>query len=139
MSVGRTIRWLLVPVVAAAVVAIVVVGGRWVVSLADARCAPENFAGGACVEPWQTGAVEAAIYTGVVLVALGLTLLPSALAPSLKRTVSIIGALLAVAPLAFIYYSTRWPEVVAPLALAAIVCVAGSGWVWLRSGGKNAT
>ena len=126
------LRWLLVPVCMGAVAAAAFFGGRWVVSRADARCAPENLIGGACVEPWQTGTIEMVIYGAVVLMGVGLTLLPAALAPALKRSVAVLGGVLALVPLGFIYAVFGWAEVFAPMLVTALAGLAGIGWVWTR-------
>ena len=131
------LRWLLVPVCMGAVAAATFLGGRWVVARADARCAPENLIGGACVEPWQTGTIELVIYVAVIVMALGLTLLPAALAPALKRSVAVLGALLALVPMGFIYYVFGWAEVFPPMLLAALAGLCGIAGVWLRQNNKQ--
>ena len=133
MSLARNItRWLLVPVAAAAVVIGAIVGGRWAVDLADARCAAENVIGGACVEPWQTAMVESAIYVGAIIVSLGLTLIPSAIAPKFQRTVAIIGAALPVAAIGLVYNATQWSDLLTLLVVVTLTCVIGIQWVWSR-------
>ncbi len=131
------IRWLLVPVCMGAVAGAAFFGGRWVVSLADQRCAPKNLIGGACVEPWQTGTIEMVIYAGVVVMGLGLTLLPAVVAPALKRVVAVLGGLLALVPLGFIYFVFGWAELFAPMIAAALAGLCGIAWVWTRQNNKQ--
>ena len=130
LIVKKIVHWLLVPGSAVIIIAGTVFGSRWAVNIADNRCAPENMIGGACVESWHTGLVELAIYAGLVLCALGLTLIPAAIAPSFKRLVSIVGALLTIGSTITAYYFTRWPELIWPVAVATLVCTTSVLWVW---------
>ena len=82
----KVLRWLLTPLAAVSSVVGVIIAGRWTVTLADARCPSQSMIGGACVEPWHTGVVEAVIYVGLVLAAAGLVVLISLIAPALKRS-----------------------------------------------------
>lgn len=124
------VRWLLVPVSAAMVVAGVIAAARWAVSVAGQRCAAESMVGGACVESWHTSMVEAAIYVGVVLVALGLVMVPSMIAPGFKRAVAALGFLLTVGGIGTIYFLTAWAELLGPLAVAAVMAAAALWWAW---------
>ncbi len=129
---SRIVRWLLVPVSAAAVVALAIAGSRWAVSLADRHCPIDRMVGGACVEPWHTGVVEAAIYVAIAAGALGLALLPAMVAPNLKRTVAVAGCLLAVGAVLTLYLSTSWRVLLLPLLLAAAGSGLGVWWIWSR-------
>lgn len=130
--VGRIVRWLLVPASAVAVVALAVAGSRWAVSLIDRRCPVDRMIGGACVEPWHTGAVEGSIYVSVVVGALALALVPAMVAPGLKRTVAAAGCLLGVGAGLTLYLSTGWNELLVPLILAAAAGSLGVWWVCYR-------
>ena len=88
--------------------------------------------GGACVEGWQTGLVEAAVYLGVILCTLSLTLIPSALAPALKRTVSVVGSMGCLAGLGWFYYITSWPELFLPMIISTLSAVVGLWWIWSK-------
>lgn len=136
--IGRIIRWLLVPVSATAVVVLAIFGSRWAVTVIDSRCPVDRMVGGACVEPWHTSAVEAAIYAGVGLGALGLTLVPALVAPSLKRTVAVAGFLLGVGAAATLYLTTSWSVLLPPLALAAASGALGVWIMWSRANGAIA-
>jgi len=130
---GRVVRWLLVPVSAVVVVGLAIAGGRGTVTLIDGRCPPQSMVGGACVEPWHTGAVEAVIYTATGIGVLALAIVPALIAPSLKRSVAAAGALLGVGAVAAFYAVTTWPVVLPLLALAATAGGLGLWWTWRRS------
>jgi hypothetical protein len=116
----------------AAVLGIGVIAGRWFVDMADSRCDPANMVGGACVEPWQTGTVEIAIYTVIVFVTLLLTLLPWLLAPALKRTVATVSGLLLPLTIGVVYVRFGWADFLLPMLVAAAVAVIGICWVFSR-------
>ena len=78
------LRWLLVPVSAALVVAVVIYTGIFAVGIADQNCAADSFAAGSCVASWHTTALETIIYAGVVITAIG-QFCPAFLAPASKR------------------------------------------------------
>lgn len=129
----KFLRWLLVPVAAVAVLLLGAAAGRWSVSQADSRCDSANMIGGACVESWQTGLIENIIFVAVVIVVLGITLISAAIAPSYKRAVALLGALLVPGLLGLVYYQFGWADFLLPL-IVAIVAGAGSFfWVWSRS------
>ncbi len=133
MRVALTIlRWLLLPLCIAAVLGAGVFTGRWLVALADSSCNPSNMVGGACVESWQTGTVEIAIYTMIVLVTGLLTLLPWLLAPALKRTVATISSLLTPLLIGAVYFRFGWSDFLLPTLLAAVVAAIGIYWVFKR-------
>lgn len=132
-AIGTIIRWLLVPVSAAAVVGACIVAARWAVSLADRRCPIESMVGGACVEPWHTTAVEASIYTAIVLAVPGLVILPSLIAPQLKRAVAVVAFLAAIAVVGAAYFMTAWADMLLPLVVTVISGGMGILWVWIRS------
>jgi hypothetical protein len=134
-AIGKGIRWLLVPLSAAAVVVAGIVGARWAVSIVDRRCPVESMVGGACVEPWHTTAVEASIYTAIVLAVLGLVILPSLIAPQLKRTVAVVAFLGAIAAAGAAYFMTAWAEMLLPLVVTVLSGGIGILWVWSRSRG----
>jgi hypothetical protein len=134
-AIGKGIRWLLVPVSAAAVVGACIVAARWAVSIVDRRCPAGSMVGGACVEPWHTTAVEASIYTAIVLAVLGLVILPSLIAPQLKRTVAVVAFLGAIAAAGAVYFMTAWAEMLLPLVVTVLSGGIGILWVWSRSRG----
>ncbi|MEQ8858471.1 MAG: hypothetical protein RIC56_07485 [Pseudomonadales bacterium] len=136
--IGRILRWMLVPVTAVAVVALAVVGSRWAVSIVDGRCPVDRMVGGACVEPWHTGAVETAIYGGVAFGAFGLVLFPALVAPNLKRTVAVVGLLLGIGGAAGFYLMTRWEVLLAPLAVAAASGALALWRTWTRRATREA-
>jgi len=130
------IRWLLVPVSAAAIIGICVVAARGAITLVDQRCPPESRVGGACVEPWHTTAVEVTIYTAFVVAALALVIVPSLVAPRLKRAVAMVMLLAGLGIPGTMYYFTSWAELLAPLAVAALAGAIALWWVW-RRGASN--
>ncbi len=133
MQIALTIlRWLLIPLCIAAVLGIGFFTGRWLVALADSRCDAANMVGGACVEPWQTGTVEMAIYAMILLVTALLTLLPWFLAPALKRTVATISSLLVPLLIGAVYLRFGWADFLLPTLLAALVAALGIFWVFSR-------
>lgn len=129
---NQIMRWFMVPVSAVLIVGGLVAAARLIINLVDALCTPENMIGGSCVEPWHTGAVEIAIYSGLILCALGLTLIPPAIAPKFKHTVSIAGAVLLFGATGVAYYLTRWPELFAPMLVAGIASAIGVYWMHTR-------
>ncbi len=137
------LRWLLVPVSAALVVAIVIYGGLFAVDIADQNCAADSFAGSSCVASWHTTALETIIYAGVILAAMGLVMVPSLIAPKLKITVSAIGFLLATGPFVVVaILSASLPvPIIVPSDLAAPLIVAiatgGLSLFWVRSRTKR--
>ena len=138
------LRWLLVPVSAALVVAVVIYAGIFAVDIADQNCAADSFAASSCVASWHTTALETIIYAGVVLTAIGLVLVPSLIAPKLKVTVAVMGFLLAVGPLAaaaILSASLPVPIIVpgdATVPLIAAAVAGGLGLFWVRSRAKQA-
>jgi hypothetical protein len=129
---GPLLRWLLVPVGAVLVVAGVAVAARWAVTVADGQCPADSMVAGACVEPWHTGVVEASVYAAVVLAALGLVAVPTLIAPALKRTVAVLGFLLASTVVVAGYYLTGWADLLGPLAVTIVSAGLALAWVWIR-------
>lgn len=127
------LRWLLVPVSAVAVLVLGAAVGRWFVTQADSRCDSANMIGGACVESWQTGLIENTIYVAVILAALAITLISAAIAPSFKRAVALLGALLVPGLLGLVYYRFGWTDFLPPLIVAIVAGAGGFFWVWSRS------
>lgn len=131
---ARALRWLLVPISAAAVVAGTIIAGRWAVAIAAGRCAPQNMVGGACVEPWHTSVVETVVYTGVVLAAAGIVVLPAAIAPEFKRTTGAVTFVLGVGGLLAVHVAASnlmgWSELMLPLLLAAATGAAALWWAF---------
>ena len=127
------LRWILVPGSAAAILMGIFLAGRGVVTLADAHCVSDFMVGGACVEGWHTTAIELTIYGGVLLAALGLTIVPALLAPALARWISVLGFVLLLTLFALAYYVTRGSEFLPPMALAALAGAAGMFWIHSRS------
>lgn len=131
-AIGQAIRWLLVPVSAAAVVGACIVAARWAVSMVDRQCPIGSMVGGACVEPWHTTAVEASIYTAIVPAVLGLVILPSLIAPQFKRTVAVAACLGAIAAAGAAYVMTAWADLLLPLVVTVMSGGVGILWVWSR-------
>lgn len=132
-AIGKAIRWLLVPVSAAAVVGACIVAARWAVTMVDRHCPIGSMVGGACVEPWHTTAVEASIYTAIVLAVLGLVILPSLIAPQLQRAVAVVAGLAAFAAAGAAYFMTAWADLLVPLVVTVMTGGVGVLWVWSRS------
>jgi hypothetical protein len=130
--IGKSIRWMLVPVAAAAVVVFCVVAARAAISLVDQRCPAGSMVGGACVEPWHTTAVEAAIYTGLVVAVLALVILPAMLAPQYKRAVAVVLFVAAVSVTAAAWIMTTWAEMMMLVAVTVLTGGIALGWVWSR-------
>lgn len=130
---GKVLRWLLVPVTAVAVVAAVVAAGRWGVALADRRCPVESMVGGACVEPWHTSIVEAAIYIGAVAAAAGLVVLPAMVAPHFKRAVGAFGLAALLGGSGYAYSVTGWVQLLWPCVVALPAGALALWWVWSRT------
>ena len=125
-------RWLLAAASAVIIAVLFIQGSRFGVSLSDTFCTEQNMIGGACVEPWHTGLVEAAIYIAVVLCTVCLTIIPSAFAPALRRTVSVVGSLMCLAGLLAFYNLTKWPELFPPMAVSILCGAIALFWVWPR-------
>lgn len=128
----QAIRWLLVPVSAAAVVASCTFGARWAIAAVDARCPPDSLVAGSCVEPWHTTAVEVSIYLAVAVGAFALVWLPALVAPQLKRGVAVVAFLLSVAVAGAPYFYLAWADLLMPFVVATLAGAAGLWWVWSR-------
>lgn len=133
---ANAIRWLLVPVAAAAMVAGAVIAARWAVSMADGRCPPASMVGGSCVEPWHTTVVELAFYAATVLAAAGVVILPAIVAPRLKRSVAVTAFVLAVGSAIAVhvaaYRGLGWSELLTPVIVVAAIGAAAVWWVCAR-------
>ncbi len=130
---GYVLRWLMVPLSAAAVIAAAVLAARLAVSVADRRCPVDSMIGGACVAPWHTNVVEAAIYAAVAAAALGLVALPPMVAPGGKRSVAVIGFLLVAVLAAAVRVRFAWNGLLLASAIAAGCAAAALVWSWSRS------
>jgi len=128
-----TLRWLLVPISVAMIVASIAALARWGVTLTDQQCAVEHMVGGTCVESWHTSVVDYAIYLAVIAIGLGVALVPASIAPSHRLAVAIVCVGLVLAGFLTFYTFTRWPELLLPLLLTAISGGLGSYWVSQRS------
>ncbi len=126
-------RWLLVPVSAVAIAGLGFATGRWIVSAAGHRCAPEFHAGGACVESWHTGLIETVVYAGLIVTVPALIIVPVLIAPALRRTLAIIVASILLGSLFTFYRVTGWAELLAPLIVAALCAAVTLWWIWSRS------
>lgn len=124
------LRWLMVPVSAAAVIVVAIAAARWAVSIADRRCPAHSMIGGACTEPWHTTVVEGAIYIAVAAVAVGLVILPALIAPKLKRTVSAIAFLLVAALSASTYLLMGWGDTLTQFVITLACGAVATWWVW---------
>ena len=135
---GLLLRWLLVPIVTVALGLAGALLGRWIVSLGDSRCTTENLIGGACVEAWQTGFVEAVIYAVAIVLVLAMTALPAAMAPALKRSVACICGLIVPILVIGAYLRFGWTDFLPLVFVTTASAVVGISLVffWRRS---NAT
>lgn len=131
-AIGRSLRWLLVPVSGAAVVVLCAFAARWSVLIVDGRCPAHSMVGGSCVERWHTTAVEISIFAAVALAALGLVLLPAAVAPGLKRAVAAVGFAIAAGVGGAAYFVTGWADMLVPFMIATTAGAAGLWRVWSR-------
>jgi hypothetical protein len=77
----EAMRWLLAPIAAAAVWCGVIACGLLASNLLDWLCPPELVVSGACTAPWHPPAFEALVLCCVALLALGVVLVPAAVAP----------------------------------------------------------
>ena len=132
----KTLRWLLLPLLLAALLWGAVGAGQRYVDNAAQRCA--HAVGGACVEGWHTTVIERVIYTGVVVTPLALTLLAGWVAPNLKRLAAGIAALLCAGLLLVGFLMTSWPELLPPAAVAGVAGLCGFllVWYWQRPTSK---
>lgn len=127
------LRWLLVPVVVVAVAAITAAGGRWVVMASARHCSPGYQAGGACVEPWHTGVIEASIYGGLLVAVPAAVMLSALTAPALKRSIAVSVLLTVLGVLLYLYRVTGWAQLLMPVAVAAVCGVGALWWVFSRN------
>lgn len=130
---AAVMRWLLVPVSAIAIAALGFAIGRWIVSAAGRRCAPELHAGGACVESWHTGLIEAVVYAGLIVTVPALIIVPVLIAPALRRTLAIVVASILLGSFFIFYRITGWAELLTPFAVAALCAAVTLWWIWSRS------
>ena len=94
--------------------------------------------GGACVAPWHTTVVEIAIYVAIVLAVAGLVILPSLIAPHLKRIVALVLLLAALAVVTAAYIVTGWKDLLMPLAVTALTGGTAFWWIWSRTSPHDA-
>lgn len=133
MSAIRTgIRWLLVPVAAAAVLSFCTVAARLAVTLADRYCPMPSMVGGSCVEPWHTTIVEVVIYTACALAASGVVLLPALVAPRFARAVAAVTLTGVLIIAGSGYLLLGWAELLMPVFVVAVFGAAALAWVWFR-------
>jgi hypothetical protein len=128
----RVLRWLCVPVVYMLVLAAGAVAGAGVVRLMDARCAPDAMAGGACVAPWHTTAIEWVVYVGLFVSVVLAVFLSARVAPSARFPVAVIGGLLAAALPAAVWLGAGWSDF-RLVTMEALVAAAVGAWpAWRR-------
>ena len=129
---GKVLRWLLVPLSVVGILLAVVLAGRVVLGIADGFCEEAHRAGGICVEAWHTSVMDALAYGGVFATAFLLATVPALIAPTLRRTVASIGALLLPALALVAWSSTNWPDLLAPFLLALAAALVGLAIIWRR-------
>ena len=122
----KSVRWLL----ALASIAGIVVGafyfGQWLVVQFDGSCGEGNVIGGSCVETWHTRAVEIGIYAAVVLGAIGLSIIPAWIAPTLKRSLAVLILVLFSVALLAPYIMLGWADLVLPSLVGILVMIVGT-------------
>lgn len=126
------LRWLLVPVALAGVIGVTVLAARSTVDLIDARCPAQSMVAGSCVEPWHTGAIETVIYIALLVAAAGLVVIPSLIAPAIKRVVASVGFLLGGGLVGGLYLMTAWSDVRMPLLIVLVSGGLSLWWMWTR-------
>ncbi len=89
-----------------------------IVGYADARCAPESRIGGACVAAWHTDWVAGAVYAGVAVAALLVSVSVFLLVPRFKAPATVVALLLGVAAPVALYVATGWADLLPPLGFA---------------------
>ncbi|MEZ5551012.1 MAG: hypothetical protein R3E82_09010 [Pseudomonadales bacterium] len=126
------LRWLLVPVSLAAVVGGTLFAARSTVDLIDARCPAQSMVAGSCVEPWHTGAIETVIYVALLIAAAGLVVIPTLIAPGIKRVVASVGFLLGGGLVGGLYFMTTWSDLRMPLLIVLVSGGLSLWWMWTR-------
>ena len=121
-------RWFLVPVVIAAVVALCTALASWAVTLADRSCT--SMVAGTCVESWHSDAVEWATYLAVFVAALAIPMLSAWTAPAFKKLTALATGLLGCAPLLIGYFTTNWGDLLLPSLTALGAAAIGIFLVW---------
>lgn len=138
LSLARSIlRWLAVPIVVAAVIALSIALASWAVTVADQSCT--SMVGGTCVESWHSDAVEWAVYIAIVLAVLAIPLLSAWLAPAYKKATALIMGLLGATPLLLGYFMTNWQDLLLPSLLGISSALLGIYLVWRRRITSNPT
>lgn len=138
MSLALSIlRWLAVPIVVAAVIALSTALASWAVTVADQSCT--SMVGGTCVESWHSDAVEWAVYLGIILATLSIPLLSAWIAPTYKKATALIMGLLGAAPLLAGYFMTSWQDLLLPSVLGIGFALLGIYLVWRRGATSNPT
>jgi hypothetical protein len=84
------VRWLLVPVAAFAVWAVVLMLGIGGSSLLDSLCPPDLMISGVCTAPWHRPAMAALEMACAALAAIGFVVLPAKLAPAYRAHVAVV-------------------------------------------------
>jgi hypothetical protein len=126
------LRWLLVPVSLAAVIGVTVFAARGTVDLIDARCPAQSMVAGSCVEPWHTGAIESVIYVALLISAAALVVIPTLVAPAIKRVVASAGFLLGGGVVGGLYLMTAWSDFRMPLLIVLVSGGLSLWWMWTR-------
>lgn len=131
------LRWLAVPIVVAAVIALSTALASWAVTVADQSCT--SMVGGTCVESWHSDAVEWAVYLGIILATLAIPLLTAWIAPTYKKAAALLMGLLGAAPLLAGYLMTSWQDLLLPSLLGIGFALLGIYVVWRRGPTSNPT
>lgn len=127
---GQILRWLAIPLSMGSLIVLAVFTGERIVSALDARCAPANMTGGACVESWHSGAIEWVIYVELFISAFLLVFLSAWIAPSGKRIVAVLAAVLATAAPTTLWLGLGWSDYMLPSLIVLVSSVVGGLWIW---------
>ena len=117
----RLLRWLAAIAALPFSLAVGWLVSRLIVGYADARCAPVSRVGGACVAAWHTDWVAGAVYAGVVVATVLVSVSVFLLAPRFRIAATIVALLLGLAAPMALYVATGWSDLLAPLGLALIL------------------
>jgi hypothetical protein len=106
--------------------------GERIVSSLDTRCAPANMTGGACVESWHSAAIEWVIYVELFIAAFVLVFLSAWIAPSAKRIIAILAAVLVTAAPTSLWLGLGWTDFMLPSLIVLVSSALGGLWIWRR-------
>lgn len=125
----QILRWLAIPLLMGTLILVAAFTGERIVSALDARCSPVNMTGGACVESWHSGAIEWVIYVVLFISAFLLVFLPAWVAPSGKRVVAVLAAVLVTAAPTSLWLGLGWSDFMPPSLIVLVSSILGVFWV----------